>query len=236
MRSIVVVLSCFAFVCAAVPGCTSGHQATPTVSKTTLQDGIAELIREAGVEPESVTCPADLIGEVGRTTQCVVEASPPDALLAPVVTVTGFDGAKVNWKIAPALTQDQVERRVAGEAADSASCESGLEGKKDSSTRCELSVDGVTVRRTVNVADVQNLAMKLTVALPKDEVEKALLDQMARQFGERPDTATCSGELEGVVGRTVECTVTEGSYSETFVLTVKSSTGNQIVWEYAYKD
>jgi len=236
IRPIIIALISLVVALGVASGCTFRSENGPRlVPKATLEKDLADIAREAGVEPNSVTCPGDLIGEVGRTMQCVIDTTSAEALLAPIVTVTGLDDGIVNWWIEPALTKEQVERRAGG----SVSCESGLEGKKGSATRCDFTVDGVTAQRTVTVAEVDHLAMRLTAspALPRALVEVSLMDRLAQQFGDRPKTATCSGDLDAVVGDTVDCAVSDGQYSETFVLTVKSvGAGETIVWEYAFKE
>jgi hypothetical protein len=94
---------------AAVSGCSSSGTETgpPTVAKTDLQDNITKLLAEDGIEPESVTCRDDLVGEVGRSTQCEVEMSTANASLAPIVTVTSVDGERVNWHLDPACPRNR---------------------------------------------------------------------------------------------------------------------------------
>jgi hypothetical protein len=242
MRSVVVALAVLAFVGAA-SGCTFGSEtATPKISKTDLQEDVAEIIKESGVEPESVTCAGDLAGEVGQTTQCEVEASPTEYLLAPIVTVTSVEDGRVNWRLDPTLTQSHLERAIAeqspGAPVESVSCEAGLEGKEGSLTHCHVTADGVTVRRTVRVMSVEGLQInwRLLAVLPRAEIEKSLLDEFARQFGQRPDTARCSGDLQGVEGSTVNCTVVEGPDSRNFLITATSVNGDQIYYEYEPAD
>lgn len=136
MKTMAIALS-LAFGGAVVSGCATGP---PVVSKADIEADLAEIVREAGAEPEWVKCRDDLVGEVGQSTRCEVEATPTELLLAPIVTVTSVEAPKVNWEYKPAVTQRQLERQVAdmveqgsGNAPDSVSCESGLEGEKGKS-------------------------------------------------------------------------------------------------------
>jgi hypothetical protein len=72
----------------------------------------------------------------------------------------------------------------------------------------------------------------LLPALTRAELEETLINEIVRQVGERPDTATCSGDLEGVPGDTVDCKVTLGPETQDFLITVTSLDGDRINYEY----
>ena len=118
---------------ALVCGCTL-NAAVPTVSKDALQTDIAGRLAAVGVVPELVTCKEDLIGEAGRTARCDVVLSPTNSF-EPIVTVTGFDGATINYEVTPAVSKEQLETAVSrlvgadGVWVNSVSCESGLTGE-----------------------------------------------------------------------------------------------------------
>lgn len=235
-RGLVVALVSLGVAGGAVSGCSSSGP--PIVDKTDLQASITKLFHEP---PKSVTCRDDLVGEVGRSTQCEVEGSTPLASLTPIVTVTSVDGERgVNWQLDPAMSQKLVETIVAGQveqhlgvAADRVSCESGLEGKKDSFTHCDFDAGGETLRRTATVTNVENMNMRL-VLLPvvaRTELEELLINDIAQELGERP-AATCSGDLDAVPGYTVNCTVTLGPETRDWRFIVTSLDGDQIHYEY----
>jgi hypothetical protein len=239
----IVVLAALVVAGSVATGCSALGMETgpPIVANTDLRDKIVDNLKENGIEPKSVTCQDDLVGEVGRTTQCEVEAAGANELLAPIVTVTSVEGSRVNWRLDPALSQKQVERMVTGivdqntgVAPDSVSCESGLEGKMDSFTRCDIATGGATLRHTATVIHVENMTMNF-VLLPvvtRAEIEQTLVDELARQVGERPDSAACSGDLEAVPGNTVDCTIMAGPETQDFLITVTSLDGNQINYEF----
>jgi hypothetical protein len=113
------------------------------------------------------------------------------------------------------------------------SCESGLEGKKDSFTHCDFDVGGETLRHTATVTKVENMTMRFVLlpALTRAELEETLINEIAQQVVERPDTATCSGDLEGVPGKTVDCTVTAGPETQDYLFTVTSLDGDRINYQ-----
>ncbi len=227
----------------AVSGCSAFNIKTgpPTVAKTDLQDRIVENLKDSGIDPKSVVCQGDLVGVVGRTTQCEIEAAGENIMLAPIVTVTSVEGSRVGWQLDPALSQKQVEKmvpgmfeQISGAAPDSVSCESGLEGKKDSFTRCDIAAGGATLRHTATVTEVEALTMNfvLLAVMTRAEVGETLIAELERQVGERADTATCSGDLEGVPGNTVDCTVTAGPERQDFLVTVASLDGNRMNMDF----
>jgi hypothetical protein len=215
----------------------------PTVSKDALQKDISDRLGQAGENPQSVACKDDLVGETGQITRCEVVLSATNSF-EPIVKVTGVDGKAVNYEMTPAVSKEQLEKSVSGLVENasglpvkSVSCESGLEGKVGEVAHCDVDAGGVTLRRTVEVNDVNGLMMKfdLIPLLTATEVEGSLLDQLQQQLGQRPDTANCSDNLEGKTGTTIDCVVTAGSERQMFALTVTTVQGNKINYRYQPK-
>ncbi len=240
MKMMAIALS-LAFGGAVVSGCATGPR---VVSKAEVEADLAAIVREAGAEPERVTCRDDLVGEVGQSTECEIEVTPTEFLLAPTVTVTSVEGDTVNWEYTPALTQKQLERqmvdeaaRMSGKAPDSVSCEGGLEAEKGTFTYCHFTADGVTVRRAIKVTNVDKLQIskRVLAVLPRAAAEKSLTEELIPQIGQ-PDAVTCAGDLDGEEGKTVECTVVAGPESQDFLLTVESVHGEQILFRYEPAD
>jgi Domain of unknown function (DUF4333) len=242
MRTATAVVGGLAIVCAVLPGCafSAGVNSTPTVSKDDLQKNISDRLTKAGEQPESVTCNEDLVGEVGKTTRCEVVMGPTNSF-EPVVTVTGIDGSTINYEMTPALSKDQLEKAVSrlvsdaeGVQVDSVSCESGLEGKVGAVAYCDLDAGEVQLRRMVDVTNVEDLMMNFDVlpVLTQAQVESSLLDELERQVGQRPDSADCTGDLEGKPGNTVDCTIVAGPETTSFTLTVDTVEGSTINYHY----
>ena len=242
MRMVTAVLGGLAIVCAVLPGCTfsAGVNSTPSVSKDALQEDIADRLTNAGAQPESVICKEDLVGEVGKTTRCEVVMGPTNSF-EPVVAVTGIDGSTINYEMTPAQSKDQLEKGVSrlvsdaeGVQVDSVSCESGLEGRVGAVAYCDVDAGGVQLRRMVEVTKVEGLLMNFEVVpvLAQAQVESSLLDELERQVGQRPDSADCSGDLEGKPGNTVDCTIVAGPETTSSTLTVDTVEGNTINYHY----
>jgi hypothetical protein len=225
---------------AVLAGCSFSASTGVSVSKTDLEKDISERLEKAGQKPQTVTCKDDLKGEVGKTTRCEVVLS-SDNSFEPVVTVTKVEGTTVSYDMAPAVSKSQLEKQVvsllsqvSGVTVDSVTCEGGLDGKIGTETHCDVTVAGVTSKRTVAVTKVDGLMMNFRVlpVLDKAQVESSLLDQLASQLGSRPDSATCTGDLEGKVGNSITCTVVAGSETQDFALTVTDVDGDRINFNY----
>ena len=227
---------------ALVSGCDAnvGIGGTRAVGREALQTDIASQLAKAGEQPQSVTCREDLVGEVGKTTRCEVVMSPTNSF-EPVITVTGVDGSAVNYEMSPAVSKEQLEKAVSRLVADAAgvqvasvSCDSGLEGKVGATAQCDVDAGGVKLRRTVEVNTVDGLMMNFDVVpvLTKAEVETSLLNDIAIQTRRRPDSARCSGNLEGRPGNTVECAVVTGPDPASFILMVTTVEGDKIDYTY----
>ena len=154
-------------VLAGVAGCTLDPAgAVATVAGADLQSDVAERLTSAG-DASSVTCKDDLVGAVGQTVRCVVVMSPTNSF-EPIVTVTGVNGATINYEMTPALSEEQLERAVArlvsvngGAPSDSVVCLSGLMGVIGAVARCDVTTAGVTLQRTAAVTSVEGLMMQL---------------------------------------------------------------------------
>lgn len=230
--------------CAVASGCDAN--AEPTVSKADLQTDISNRLAESGVVPQSVNCPDDLIGEVGRSARCAVtiisSTSGIDSFES-LVTVTSVDGTDVNYDVVPTETKTQLEAAVAQQLAQSyrvkvssVACESGLDGKVGASTHCAVTTDGVTLRRTIEVTGVTGFKMNYYVVpvVTKEAAARSLLAQLGN-VGPRPDSASCVDNLDGKPGNTVECTAVTQGRPETFILTVTNVSANNVAFSYARK-
>ena len=246
MRKLVsVTLGCVGLACATLSGCSfnASVNSTPTVSKDALQKDITDKVTKAGATPKSVVCNGDLVGDVGKTTNCDIDLGGTNSIEA-VVKVTGINGTTVNYEMTPAVSQQQLEKSVSAlvEQAgpgkvDSVSCESGLAGAADAVAYCTVNAGGNSVRRLVEVTKVDGLELDYTVApiLLKAETENALLDQLQQQLGQRPDSASCTDNRQGRTGATVDCVVTSGGQTQPFTLTVNTVQGSDINFNYQPK-
>lgn len=218
----------------AVCGCSRGSDSRAVVSATELQKSLVDQLAAAGTPSTWVNCPKDLPGRVGATARCDVRFSPDNSVTA-LLTTTEVSGDDITWEVTePELTKDQVTKRVAGlTAAQSASCDSGLEGRPGEWVQCQVTTNGVSLNQTVEVKDVLGLTLdlSLTPAIPKQQLEDSVLTRVTAVYGRRPDTALCVGDLPGVVGTTVNCVVTLGDKPDTYVARVTGADGAIISYD-----
>ncbi|HEY5842178.1 MAG TPA: DUF4333 domain-containing protein [Mycobacterium sp.] len=162
-----------ALVCAGVSGCSgsvSVHTGTgpPVVAKADLEKDITNRLTEAKQTPQSVTCAEDLVGEVGKTTRCEVVLSETNAI-EPIVKATKVEGTTVDYEMTPALSQDQLQDQVGmlmtqnQMAAETVSCEGGLEGVVGKEIRCTVEGGGETTDTVVKVTEVDGLMMNFQI-------------------------------------------------------------------------
>jgi hypothetical protein len=233
--------------CAAASGCTINvgthtAPATAEVSKADLQKDISNRVAEAGQVAQSVTCPEDLVGEVGKTTRCTVTKSATSSYEV-LVTVSSVEGSNVNYDVIPVMSKTQLESAISQQLAHDTSapvdlvvCKSGLDGKVGAVAHCLVTAGGVTGPRAVQVTSVSGFGMSFIVVpvLLKDAAAGSLLAQLG-QVGPRPDSASCADDLNGFPGNTVACTTVTGGRTQTFILTVTGVTGTNITYRYDLK-
>jgi hypothetical protein len=76
--------------------CSAGS--TPTVAQADVEQSVStELGEQAGREPEEISCPGDLEGEVGTEMTCTLRDSGEEYDVT--VTVTEVDGTRVDFDI-----------------------------------------------------------------------------------------------------------------------------------------
>lgn len=154
---------------AVLAGCSAGVGDAPTVSRLVLQADIAARLGDTGPAPLSVACQEDLVGLVGRTVRCDVVMSETNRF-QPIVTVIHVEGATVDYEMTPALSQEQLEKAVAGLVArnsgdrvDAVACESGLDGRIDETAVCDVDAGGRRARNTARVTEVVGLTMNFAL-------------------------------------------------------------------------
>ena len=242
MRKLIGALAALSATPVIAAGCTAApSDGAPTVNSADLQADIAQQLANAGEQPQSVSCRNDLVGEVGRTSRCDVVMSPTNSF-QPIITVTGVDGARIDYEMAPALSREQLERAVdrlldgaGAPPATSVSCPAELLGRIGAVARCAVTTAGLTLIRTAEVTSVDGLMMNfdLVPILTRIELENSLLDNLAGHLGARPQSATCAGHLEGRPGNSVDCTVADESTTAALRLTVTAVDGTAIDYSYA---
>ncbi|MCX2711111.1 DUF4333 domain-containing protein [Mycolicibacterium sp. J2] len=273
MRRGIVIVVMVATGGAAVTGCTTtiaghpGPNAAPTapatssaagtpdgprVSAAALQKMVTDQLTAAGVTPQRVDCPQDLLGRVGQTARCDVTVTAVNSF-EPIISVTAVDGTQISYAMTPSVTAGQLQVAVADmvgrsttTAPEAVSCESGLAGTVGATAYCAVTVGGVATRQAVAVTRVQGLSMEYRLVpestagaapavepgqvLPKAVAEGALLAQL-RQSGQNADSASCLGDLRIAVDATMACVAVTGGQPRDYVLAVASVANGSVTFK-----
>jgi hypothetical protein len=139
-----------------IAGCDSKPH---TVKKADVEGQIsAKMTDAAGTKPESVSCPADLTGQVGSTLTCQMTVKTGD--YGVLVTVTAVDSGQPKFDIVQLIDKGQVasaidsslEKKVARKL--DVKCPDNLKGTQGATLRCDIADQGKTYGVTVTVDSV----------------------------------------------------------------------------------
>jgi len=70
---------------------------------------------------------------------------------------------------------------------------------------------------------------------PKQQLEDALLEELAANGGQAPDTVDCVGDLQATTGQTIECTVSTDLAGQVYLVTVTTVDADNVNYNYAPK-
>jgi hypothetical protein len=79
-------------------------------------------------------------------------------------------------------------------------------------------------------------AVAQTVTVDKETVASAVSDQLAKQVGRSPDSATCPEDLVGVAGTQLRCELVAGNDTYGVTVTVTSVKGTTVNFDIAVDD
>ncbi|WP_286989765.1 DUF4333 domain-containing protein [Thermomonospora sp. CIF 1] len=176
-----------ALVAGLTTGCTDllDKKVTAAEVESQISDKLAD---QLGGRPRSVSCPADLRGEVGATLRCdLVTADGTERIVN--VTVTGVDGDRISYDInspaprqttapapsggVPLLTRAQVEAEALRQLAPrldgdprSVVCPGDLRGEVGATMQCDLHfTDGTWRAVTITVTSVAGTTVNFDIRL-----------------------------------------------------------------------
>ncbi len=115
-----------------------------SVSKSDVANQITQKLTDAnGNKPDSVTCPSDLVAQVGATLNCEMKVKGQTRNVN--VTVTSVNGNDVKFDMVQTVDKNQVASIIsdklteqAGSKPDSVTCPDNLKGTVGATLRCEL--------------------------------------------------------------------------------------------------
>lgn len=156
-----------------------------------------------------------------------------------VLALAACGGAATPKSIPEADVEDYATKALEKEVGitpDKIDCPSKMPAKTGEEIRCTLTKDGDSTALTVKVTSVDgakfNLGVEVdgkTAVVSKADLEKAILDQLETESGERPAAASCPGAVAVTLDVVVECvlsTPTGEKYAAT--ITVNEAEGTRI--------
>jgi hypothetical protein len=102
---------------------------------------------------------------------------------------------------------------------------------------CQMTYDGQPygVNVTLTSVDGDRANFDIVETVNKDDVAKQLSDQLAQQFGRRPDI-TCPNDLKGDAGATTRCELSGQGSTYGVTVTVTSAEGGDIKFDFKVDD
>ncbi|CQD10005.1 hypothetical protein BN1232_01831 [Mycobacterium lentiflavum] len=112
--------------------------------------------------------------------------------------------------VASQITQKLTDAQ--GNKPDSVDCPGDLPAKVGAQLNCSMKVKDVTYGVNVTVTSVEgsNVKFDMVETVDKNQVEKAISDNITQQVGTKPDSVTCPDNLKGVQGATLRCRLVTG--------------------------
>lgn len=210
-------------------GAEAAQSSKAGISAADLQSQLTDRLGGDGMPVDSITCEGDLPAEIGASTRCDVKFTETNDVEA-IVTATDSQGG---YELTPAMTKAQLEKAVAEmSSAQTATCADGIDGEVGATTDCELTTDGTTVSRVVEVSEVDapTLGLRLSTyaVVPQQQVEELLMQQLGAD-GQPVETVECVGDGSTKDTATVECVAVTGDQQQGYVVTVSDAEGDVAV-------
>jgi hypothetical protein len=121
-----------------------------------------------------------------------------------------------------------------GQKPDSVACPEDLKAQVGAQVNCTMKVNGQTSTVNVTVSgingDQANFDMVNTI--DKNEVASQISDQLAQQFGSKPESVTCPENLKGTQGATLRCELVDGGQKYGVTVTVNSAQGSDVNFHF----
>lgn len=205
------------------------ESAKPGISAADLQSQLTDRLGGEGMPVDSITCEGELPAEIGASTRCDVQFTETNDVEA-IVTATDSEGG---YDLTPAMTKAQLEKAVTEmSSAQSAKCTDGIDGTVGASSECDLTTDGTTVTRVVEVTEVDaptlGLGLSMYAIVPQQQVEELLMQQLGAD-GQPVETVECVGDGSTKDNATVECVAVSGDQQQGYLVTVSDAAGDVAV-------
>ncbi len=131
--------------------------------------------------------------------------------------------------VSAAKLQDDISSKLekAGQKPQSVTCHGDLKGAPGATTDCTIVTGDNTFEGHVTATKVDGNTVSYTTnpSLTKDQLEKRVTDFEVQQNNLEVTSVTCQSGLDGIEGKTADCTVEVGSDSADIVVSVDKVDG-----------
>ena len=127
---------------------------------------------------------------------------------------------------------------AAGNKPESVDCPNDLAAAVGAQLNCTMKVKDQTFNVNVTVTSVNGSDVKFDMVetVDKNQVANSISDQLAQQFGSKPDSVTCPDNLKGTVGATLRCELTDKGQTYGVTVTVNDIQGGNVSYGFKVDD
>lgn len=148
--------------------------------------------------------------------------------------MAGVDGCSTGPKtVSKGDVANQISTKMTapgGQKPDSVTCPDDLKAQVGAQINCTMKVNGQTSTVNVTVSSVNGDQAKFDMVntIDKNQVASQISDQLAQQFGSKPESLTCPDNLKGTQGATLRCQLVDGGQKYGVTVTVNSVDGSDV--------
>ncbi|QXC63192.1 DUF4333 domain-containing protein [Aquihabitans sp. G128] len=188
-------------------GCSASVSTGRKVGTGELEKQVSAFVtKQLDAKPSKVDCPDKVDAKAKATTLCTLTVKGVSTTVR--LTVTKVDGGKATFDVTEVNADGSPLTTTTTEAPDTAPDETTTTAGSD----------------TTEPGQVPSVAPA--------ELEAKLKAGLLQEVGREPDSATCPEALQGVVGATTTCVITDGDQSYDVLLTVNTVDGLDVNFNF----
>lgn len=117
-----------------------------------------------------------------------------------------------------------------GQKPDSVTCPDDLKAQVGAQINCTMKANGQTSTVNVTVSSINGdqANFEMVNTIDKNQVAHQISDQLAQQFGSKPDSVTCPDNLKGTQGATLRCELVDSGQKYGVTVTVNAVQGSDV--------
>ena len=205
---------------------------TDSLSAKQLEKKISGRLDEVGAETSGVDCREPLQAKVDATATCSYEAEGITHSVKATATKIMDDTISFDLKESiVSASRDLLETQVTTKSSEqqltpsSVDCPKPLLAKNGDTATCTVIANDLKYAATLTAHDVSDTDIPFTIKIPPPAIvpgstlEAQVAKLLTGQIASGIDSVSCADELEGTIGKSVECTLTseDGKTTEVVV-------------------